>query len=142
MSFLASCLWVTLKQRLTALAPGLTPRQALAQLAGVQMLDVVMPTTDGRTLVLSRYTQPEAGVRLLLQQLKLTLPEQSPPGLSAARTLDPSGAGCSEDLSGHAPGKHGLFARPERNTSRVRIKRLVAALSFHPVFGPYQCTCD
>jgi hypothetical protein len=104
-SFLAYCLWVTLKQRLHALAPGLTPRQALDQLAGVQMLDVVMPTTDGRTLELSRYTQPEAGVRLLLAQLKLELPEQPPPRLSAARKLDLPVAGCSEDLSASPPEK-------------------------------------
>ena len=104
-SFLAYCLWVTLKQRLTALAPGLTPRQALDQLAGVPMLDVVMPTTDGRTLVLSRYTQPEAGVRRRLQQLKLTLPEQPPPRLSAARKLELPAGGWSEDLAGSALGK-------------------------------------
>jgi hypothetical protein len=72
------------------LAPGLTPRQALDQLAGVPRLDVVMPTADGRTLVLSRYTQPTVGVRLRLHQLKLALPEQPPPRLSAARALDPS----------------------------------------------------
>ena len=99
-SFLA-----TLQQRLKALAPGLTPRQVLDQLAGVQMLDVVMPTTDGRTLVLSRHTQPEAGVRLLLQQLKLALPEQPPPRLSAAQKLEVPMSGCSEDLSGTPPEK-------------------------------------
>jgi hypothetical protein len=98
-SFLAYCLWVTLKQRLKALAPGLTPRQALDALAGVQMLDVVMPTTDGRQLTLSRHTQPEAGVRLLLQQLKLALPEQPPPRLDATGNLELPAGGCSEDLS-------------------------------------------
>ena len=104
-SFLAYCLWVTLKQKLRALAPGLTPRQALDQLAGVQMLDVEMPTTDGRTLTLSRSTQPEPGVRLLLQQLKLDLPEQPPPRLSAGPTLELPLGQCSVDLSGAAPGK-------------------------------------
>jgi len=104
-SFLAYCLWVTLKQRLAALAPGLTPRSALDQLAGVQMLDVVMPTTDGRRLVLSRYTQPEVGVRLLLQRLKLRLPEQPPPHLSAAQKLEVPRGECSEDLSIPPPGK-------------------------------------
>jgi hypothetical protein len=43
------------------------------------MLDVHLPTTDGREIVLSRYTQPEREVSLLLEQLKLTLPEQAPP---------------------------------------------------------------
>ena len=104
-SFLAYCLWVTLKQRLQALAPGLTPRQALDALAGVQMLDVVMPTTCGRQLTLSRHTQPEPSVRLLLQQLKLALPEQPPPRLDAAGKLEPPPGGCSEDLSGTPPKK-------------------------------------
>ena len=104
-SFLAYCLWVTLKQKLRALAPGLTPRQALDQLAGVQMLDVEMPTTDGRTLTLSRSTQPDSGVRLLLQQLQLNLPEPPPPRLSAGQSLELPPGQCSEDLSGVAPGK-------------------------------------
>jgi hypothetical protein len=85
--FLAYCLYVTLRQRLTALAPGLTPRAVLETLAGVQMLDLEMPTSDGRWLVMSRYTQPDKAVALLLVQLKLQLPEQPPPRLSAQRKL-------------------------------------------------------
>jgi len=77
--FLAYCLHVTLKQRLNALAPGLTPRAALEALAGVQMLDLEVPTSDGRWLVMSRYTQPDKAVELLLGQLKMKLPEQPPP---------------------------------------------------------------
>ncbi len=118
-SFLACCLWVTLKQRQRALAPGLTPRQALDQLASVQMLDMVLPTTDGRTLVLRLYRQPDAHVRLLLQQLKMALPEQPPPRRSAAHKLDPPDGGCREDLSGSTRGKSGLLARSLRNGSRV-----------------------
>lgn len=86
--FQAYCLYVSLQKRLAALAPGLTVRQALDQLGGIQMLDVSLPTTDGRTLVMSRYTQPEPAVQLLLGRLGLSLPEQSPPRLSAARTLE------------------------------------------------------
>jgi hypothetical protein len=41
---------VTLKQRLQAHAPGLTPKAVLEKLAGMQMLDVSFPTTDGRRL--------------------------------------------------------------------------------------------
>ena len=104
-SFLAYCLWVTLKQKLRALAPGLTPRQALDQLADVQMLDVELPTTDGRLLTLSRYTQPEPAVRLLLQQLKFNLPEQPPPRLSAGQKLALPASQCREDLAGVTPGK-------------------------------------
>jgi hypothetical protein len=43
------------------------------------MVDVHLPTTDGRHLILPRYTQPDADQQLLLQQLKLTLPQQPPP---------------------------------------------------------------
>jgi hypothetical protein len=85
--FLAYCLYVTLRQRLMALAPGLTPRAVLETLAGVQMLDLEMPTSDGRWLVMSRYTQPDKAVELLLARLKLQLPQQPPPRLSAQRKL-------------------------------------------------------
>ena len=76
--FIAYCLHITLKQRLRSLAPGLTPRSVLDKMAVMQMVDVHLPTTDGRTIVLSRYTEPEADQALLLQQLKLTLPAQPP----------------------------------------------------------------
>ena len=85
--FLAYCLHVTLKQRLNALAPGLTPRAALATLASVVMLDVEVPTSDGRWLVMSRHTQPEQAVELLLARLHKKLPDQPPPRLSAQRKL-------------------------------------------------------
>ena len=81
-AFVAYCLQVTLKQRLRALAPGLTPRAALEKFAAMQMVDVHLPTTDGRYLVLSRYTQPEKDLQLLLQQLKLQLPQQLPPKIT------------------------------------------------------------
>ena len=69
---------VTLKQRLKALAPGLAPRAVLEKLAAIQMIDVELPTTDGRTIVLSRHTEPEDNPRLLLQRLKLDLPPSRP----------------------------------------------------------------
>ena len=78
-AFLAYCLQVTLKARLRPLAPGLTPRSALEKLAAIQMVDVHLPTTDGRTLILSRYTEPETEQQLLLDRLRLRLPEQPPP---------------------------------------------------------------
>ena len=83
-SFLAYCLHVTLRARLRPLAPGLTPRAVLDKLAAVQMLDVLFPTTDGRTLILTRYTHPEPELRLLLDKLKLELPTQPPPRISVA----------------------------------------------------------
>lgn len=78
-SFPAYCLHVTLHRRLRDLAPGLTPRAVLEKFATIQMLDVHLPTTDQRTVVLSRYTQPESDVQLVLQRLKLRLPPQPPP---------------------------------------------------------------
>ena len=78
-SFLAYCLQVTLRGRLRNLAPGLTPRSVLEKFATMQMLDVHLPTTDERTVILSRYTHPETDVQLLLQRLKLELPAQPPP---------------------------------------------------------------
>ena len=91
--FQAYCLWVSLQQRLRPLAPGLTPRQALDQLAGVQMLDVQIPTSDGRILQLTRYTQPDTAVQLLLQRLGKSLPEQPPPKLISPAEMElPTGA--------------------------------------------------
>ena len=82
-AFLAYCLSVTLKYRLQAQAPGLTPRAVLEQLASIQMLEVSFPTTDGRCLTMPRYTEPPDEVALLLHQLKLTLPNQPPPTIGA-----------------------------------------------------------
>jgi len=82
-AFLAYCLQVTLKARLRPLAGGLTPRQALDTFKTMQMVDVHIPTTDGRELVMSRYTQPEAEHRMLLDQMRMTLPEQPPPKITA-----------------------------------------------------------
>jgi transposase len=86
-AFMAYCLHVTLRARLRPLAPGLTPRAVLDKFAAIQMLDVHFPTTDGRTLILSRYTQPEPDQKILLEQLKLTLPPQPPPRISSRRKL-------------------------------------------------------
>ena len=86
LAFLAYCLHVSLRQRLRAKAPGLTPRSVLEKFAAIQMLDVHLPTTDGRHLVLTRYTQPESELRLLLEHLGLTLPPQSPPKIQPPKT--------------------------------------------------------
>jgi len=89
-SFLAYCLHVTLRRRLHELAPGLTPRSVLEKFATMQMLDVHLPTTDERTVILSRYTQPETGVQMLLQRLKLELPAQPPPKITRPKLPDPA----------------------------------------------------
>jgi len=82
-SFLAYCLQVTLKARLRRCASGLTPRSVLEKFAAIQLIDVHFPTTDGRDLVLTRYTEPEKDQKILLDQLGLTLPEQAPPKIYA-----------------------------------------------------------
>jgi len=81
-AFLAYCLHVTLRAHLKPLAPGLTPRAVLDKLAAIQMLDVHFPTTDGRTLVMSRYTELNPEQKLLVKQLKLALPPQPPPRIT------------------------------------------------------------
>ena len=81
-AFVAYCLMVTLKHRLRALAPGLTPRAVLEKLSAIQLIDVHLPTTDGRHLVLPRYTHPAKDQQLLLHTLKLKLPEQPPPRIA------------------------------------------------------------
>ena len=86
-AFLAYCLHATLRRWLRDLAPGLTPRSVLDKFRAVQMIDVHLPTTDGRQVILKRYTQPEKELQLLLNQLKLQLPEQPPPKITASGTL-------------------------------------------------------
>jgi transposase len=88
-AFLAYALHVTLRRRLRDLAPGLTPRAVLEKFAAIPMVDVHLPTTDGREIILTRYTQPEPDVDLLLRQLKLQLPPQPPPRLNAKQELIP-----------------------------------------------------
>ena len=82
-SFLAYCLYVTLTQQLRPFASGLTARRVLEKFAAVQMIDVHVPTTDGRELVLTRTTPPEPELQLLLEKLKLQLPAQPPPKITA-----------------------------------------------------------
>ena len=86
MAFLAYCLQVTLKAKLRTLAGGTTPREVIEKFKTMQMVDVHLPTTDGRELTLSRYTQPEPEHRMLLDQLRLSLPSQPPPKITAAHT--------------------------------------------------------
>jgi len=81
-SFLAYCVHITLREKLRRHAPGLTPRQALDHLGKMQMIDVHLPTTDGRELLLRRRTEPNTEQQLLLSQLQLLLPDQPPPKIT------------------------------------------------------------
>ena len=82
-AFLAYCLQVTLKNRLMIHAPGLTPVAVLDKLAAIQMIDVLIPTVDGRCLILPRYTQPEPEAKIVLEKLHLALPSQPPPRITS-----------------------------------------------------------
>lgn len=84
-AFLAYCLHITLTERLRSLAPGLTARSVLEKFAAMQMIDVHVPTTDGRELIMTRTTQPEPELQLLLDKLKLELPAQPPPKITTAQ---------------------------------------------------------
>lgn len=86
-AFLAYCLHVTLKAQLRLYAPGLTVRQVLEEFAAMQMLDVHVPTTDGRELSFTRYTQPKPDQQLLLAQLGWTLPTQPTLRITAKRAV-------------------------------------------------------
>jgi transposase len=86
-AFLAYCLHVTLKNQLLIHAPGLTPQAVWEKLATIQMIDVWIPTQDGRWLVLPRYTQPEKEVQILLDRMQRRLPSQPPPRLTAVPRL-------------------------------------------------------
>ena len=57
----------------------------LDKLSGIQMIDVKLPTTDGRTLLMPRYTQPEEDHQMLLAHLHLELPPQPPPRIYASQ---------------------------------------------------------
>jgi len=85
-AFIAYCLHVMLRQLARFHAPGLTPRSILEQMKVMQMIDVHIPTTDGRELKMSRYTKPDRAQQLLLAQLNLKLPPQPPPEISAPHT--------------------------------------------------------
>ena len=86
-AFLAYCLSITLRQQLRKVAGGLMPRSVFEKLATMQMLDVVVPTTDGRELLLMRRTEPSTDVRMLIDQLGLTLPPQPPPRIRAPQAV-------------------------------------------------------
>ena len=84
-AFMGYCLMAILQMRACMHAPGLTPRAILEQLGAIQMIDVHIPATDGRCLVMPRHTEPEPEQQLLLDKLELHLPEQPPPRIYASQ---------------------------------------------------------
>ena len=103
-AFLAYCLQVTLKNRLLIHAPGLTPLSVFEKLSTIQMVEVWIPMVDGRWLVLPRHTQPDADVRALLEQIRITLPPQPPPRIKSTQlptVVVNQPVGPQEPLRGH-----------------------------------------
>lgn len=84
-SFMAYCLHVTLKHKAKCKAPGLTPRAILEKFKAQQMIDVHFPTTDGRLLIMPRYTHPDKELQMLLNQLELIQPKQPPPRIAQSQ---------------------------------------------------------
>jgi transposase len=84
-AFLGYCLSATLRMKLASAASGLTPRAALLSLGAIQMLEVHVPTTDGRVLVMPRHTEPDPQQQMILEALKLELPPQPPPRIRAGQ---------------------------------------------------------
>ena len=89
-ALLGYCLSVTLKAKLRRSAPGLTARETLASLGAIQMVDVEIPTTDGRVLILPRYTEPQQEQEMLLEKLGLQLPAQPPPRIRPEQLIAPT----------------------------------------------------
>jgi transposase len=88
-AFMAYCLMATLRKYLQPAAPGLSPKAVLEQLAAIRMVDVCLPTNDGRWLIMPRYTEPEPEQQMLLEKLGLTLPPQPPPRIRGGKLLLP-----------------------------------------------------
>lgn len=94
-AFMGYCLMASLRKHLEASAPGLSPRAVLEELAGIQMVDVCLPTSDGRWMVMPRYTEPESEQLMLLERLRLHLPSQPPPRIRSGKLLLPEPAGAA-----------------------------------------------
>jgi hypothetical protein len=88
-AFLGYCLTATLRMKLSKSAPGLTPRAVLQSMSKIQMMEVHLPTSDGRTLIMPRHTEPQAEQKMILQTLKLELPPQPPPRIRAGKAEMP-----------------------------------------------------
>ncbi len=89
-AFLAYCLTVTLRMKLNSAAPGLTPREVLRSLAAIQLVDLHIPTKDGRELIMPRYTEPETQQEMILEKLNLKLPKQPPPRIRSGEAIIPT----------------------------------------------------
>jgi transposase len=87
-AFMAYCLMATLRHKLRGCADGLTAQDVLDKLGSIMMIDVGIPTTDGRMLEMRRYSQPEAEHQIILDKLKMDLPKQPPPKIYGRQLND------------------------------------------------------
>jgi len=72
--FLAYVLWKTLGQMCKGAGLGNEPRKVIDELAGIKMVDVVLPTRGGVELRRRCISQPTKAQAILLERLKLRLP--------------------------------------------------------------------
>jgi transposase len=86
-AFLGYAMTALLRQKLSAQAPGLTPAAVLESLREIRMVDVCIPTTDGRWLIMPRHTEPEPRHQMLLERMGLTMPPQPPPRIRDGQLL-------------------------------------------------------
>ncbi|MDQ3489076.1 MAG: IS1634 family transposase [Acidobacteriota bacterium] len=86
-AFLGYSLTALLRKKLSSHAPGLTPAAVLEALSEIRMVDVCIPTTDGRWLIMPRHTEPEPRHEMLLQRLGLTLPPQPAPRIRSGQLI-------------------------------------------------------
>ncbi len=93
-AFMGYCLMAALRKHLESAAPGLSPKAVLEQLGAIQMVDVCLPTSDGRWLMMPRHTEPEQEQLMLLEKLGLTLPAQPPPRIRGGKLLMPEPGTC------------------------------------------------
>lgn len=89
-AFLGYALSASLRMKLRSAAPGLAPRAVLEKLSAIRMVDVCIPTTDGRLLIMPRYVEPEQDHQLILDKLHLTLPPQPPPRIRSGEAIMPA----------------------------------------------------
>jgi transposase len=82
------CLMITLRHKLRGCAEGLTAQDVLDKLGSIMMIDVCIPTTDGRILQMRRYSQPEPEHQIILDKLKMDLPKQPPPKIYSRQLND------------------------------------------------------
>jgi transposase len=74
--FLAYVLWKTLEQLCRQAGLGDQPRRVLDELAEIRLVDVVLPTRDGRLIRERCVSHPTEHQQILLEHLKLRLPSR------------------------------------------------------------------